>query len=201
MVKCYSIEGVTPVVHPETYVHPTAILIGDVIIGAGCYIGPGASLRGDMGRILIGDGCNVQDNCIIHGYPETDTVLEDWGHVGHGAVLHCCHVKRNALVGMNSVVMDGAIIGESSFVAAMAFVKAGFELPDRSLAAGTPAKIVRKLTDEEIEWKSEGTREYQRLTKRCQQSMVEAVALNEVEADRPRVSMSSYVSLHKTKDS
>ena len=121
-----------PVVDATAFVHPAAVLIGDVVLGAGSYIGPGASLRGDFGRMIVGQGANVQDNCVMHGFPETDTVVEDWGHIGHGAVLHGCRIGRNAMIGMNSVVMDGVEIGESAFVAAMSFVKAGTHIPPRS---------------------------------------------------------------------
>jgi phenylacetic acid degradation protein len=187
MAKVYSIEGVTPVVHSTAYVHPSAVIIGDVIIGADCYIGPNACLRGDFGRILIERGVNVQDCCIVHGFPERDTVVEENGHIGHGAVLHCCRIGRNALVGMNAVVMDKAEVGEAAIVAAMAFVKAGTLVPPKSLAAGIPARIVRGLTDQEIAWKTEGTVLYQHLARRSLATMTETVALTEVEADRKRI--------------
>ena len=187
MPKVYSIDGVTPVVHPSSFVHPSAVLIGDVIIGPGCYIGPCASLRGDFGRILIGAGANIQDNCIIHGFPEHDTVIEDDGHIGHGAILHCCHIGRNALVGMNAVVMDKARIGESAIVAAMAFVKAGMVVPPRCLVAGTPARIVRELSPKEMAWKVEGTALYQQLAQRSAESMQEVESLAEVESGRKRI--------------
>lgn len=187
MVKVYSIEGVTPVVHPSTYVHPSATLIGDVIIGPDCYIGPSACLRGDFGRIRIERGVNIQDCCIVHGFPERDTVVEENGHIGHGAVLHCCRIGRNALVGMNAVVMDKAEVGESSIVAAMAFVKAGMEVPPRSLVAGMPAKVVRQLSEQEMNWKHEGTVLYQHLARRSLATMTETVALTEVESDRKRI--------------
>src|SRR5690606_18152949 len=141
----YEIDGLIPVVDPTSYVHPMATLIGDVIVGPNCYIAPGASMRGDFGRLVMHAGCNLQDNCVIHGYPDTDTVLEGDAHIGHGAILHGCTVKRNALVGMGAVIMDGAVIGEDSFVAALAFVKAGFTVPPRRLVAGIPGKIVREL--------------------------------------------------------
>ena len=141
-MPCYSIDGVVPVVHPSSHVHPTAVLIGDVIVGPGCYIGPCASLRGDFGRIVLHEGVNVQDSCVIHGFPDSETVVERNGHIGHGAVLHGCTVRHDALVGMNAVVMDNAVIGDSSIVAACAFIKAGLEIPPRSLVAGVPAKIV-----------------------------------------------------------
>lgn len=186
-VKVYSIDGVTPVVDASTFVHPSAVLIGDVIIGPGCYIGPCASLRGDFGRIVIGSGANVQDNCIIHGFPEHDTVIEDKGHIGHGAILHCCFIGRNALVGMNAVVMDKARIGDSAIVAAMAFVKAGMVVPPCSLVAGTPAKLVRELSAQEMAWKVDGTALYQQLARRSAESMRETEALTEVEPERKRI--------------
>jgi phenylacetic acid degradation protein len=185
-MPCYSIDGVTPVVDPSAYVHPTAVLIGDVIIGPDCYIGPCASLRGDFGRIVMQRGANVQDTCVIHGFPGTDTVVEENGHIGHGAVLHsCCVVRRDALVGMNAVVMDYAEIGEQSIVAACAFVRVGMKVPSRSLVAGIPAKVVRPLSDEEISGKLDGTHAYQDLARRCRATMTEVSPLSAIEADRP----------------
>ena len=186
-MPCYEIDGIRPVVDPTAYLHPTAVLIGDVIIGAGCYIGPGCSLRGDFGRLMVKDGANIQDNCVMHGFPGTDTVVEVDGHIGHGAILHGCRVGRNAMVGMNAVVMDNAQIGESAIVAASAFVKAGLEVPPRVLMAGVPAKVVRELRDEELEWKIEGTRTYQDLTLRSLTTMHEVVPLDAMEADRKRI--------------
>lgn len=186
-MPCYSIEGVIPVVNPSAYVHPTAVLIGDVIVGPDCYIGPAACLRGDFGRIVMHRGSNVQDTCVVHGFPAHDTVIEENGHIGHGAVLHSCIVRRDALVGMNAVVMDDAEVGEEAIVAASAFIRAGMKVPPRSLAAGVPAKILRELTEQEIAWKREGTHTYQDLTKRCLASMKEVQPLQEIEADRPKL--------------
>ncbi|MFJ9535447.1 MULTISPECIES: phenylacetic acid degradation protein PaaY [unclassified Herbaspirillum] len=186
-MPCYSIEGVIPVVDPSAYVHPTAVLIGDVIVGPDCYIGPAACLRGDFGRIVMHRGSNVQDTCVVHGFPAHDTVIEENGHIGHGAVLHSCIVRRDALVGMNAVVMDDAEVGEEAIVAASAFIRAGMKVPPRSLAAGVPAKILRELTEQEIAWKREGTHTYQDLTKRCLASMKEVQPLQEIEADRPKL--------------
>jgi phenylacetic acid degradation protein len=193
----YRIDGVTPVVHPTAYVHPSAALIGDVIVGPGCYVGPCASLRGDFGRLILESGANVQDTCVLHGFPGTDTVVEEDGHVGHGAVLHGCRVGRNALIGMNAVVMDNAVIGESSIVAAMAFVRADVVMPPRSLIAGVPARVLRELTDEEIAWKSEGTVTYQQLTRRCLASLQETAALTEVETDRRRIDVACVEPLYR----
>lgn len=185
MAKVYAFRGLVPVIDPTAFVHPTAVLIGDAIVGPGCYVGPGASLRGDFGRIVLERGSNLQDNCIMHAFPGLDCVIEEEGHVGHGAVLHGCRIARDGMVGMNSVVMDGAVVGQSAFVAAMAFVKAGFQVPPRTLAAGIPAKLLRDLSDEEIAWKREGTRAYQQLTRHCHATLVEAEPLNAPEPDRP----------------
>ncbi len=185
----YAIDGITPVVDPTAYVHPSAVLIGDVIIGPGVYIGPCASLRGDFGRLEVRAGANIQDTCVMHGFPGTDTIVEEDGHIGHGAVLHGCIVQRNALVGMNAVINDNAVIGESAIVAAMAFVKAGFVVPPRMLVAGVPGKLIRALTDQELAWKIEGTRSYQDLTRRSLATMTATAPLAAPEADRRRMAV------------
>lgn len=191
-MPAYSLEGITPVVHPEAFVHETAVLIGDVIIGANCYIGPNASLRGDFGRIIVEDGSNVQDTCVMHSFPGKDCVVERNGHIGHGAVLHGCRIGVNAMVGMNAVVMDNAVIGESSIIGATAFVAAGFECPPGSLVVGAPARVKRSLSEDEISWKSQGTLEYQQLAGRCRVSLKQTEALTCVEDDRARIKMSKY---------
>lgn len=192
-MKVYSIDGITPVIDPTAFVHPSAVLIGDVIIGPRCYVGPAACLRGDFGRLVLKEGANIQDTCVMHGFPGTDTVVEEDGHIGHGAVLHGCVIKRNALIGMNAVIMDGAVVGESAIVAAMAFVKAKFEVPERTLVAGSPARIVRELGEQEIAWKSAGTRQYQDLAVRSLNTMEEVEALSEVEPERKRLSFDEEV--------
>ena len=184
-MPCYSIEGVIPVVDPSAYVHPTAVLIGDVHVGPDCYIGPSASLRADFGRIVLARGANVQDNCVVHGFPGHDTLVEENGHIGHGAILHSCIVRRDALVGMNAVVMDDAEVGAQSIVAASALVRAGMQIPPRSLVAGVPARIVRELSAQEIAWKQAGTTTYQDLTRRCLASLQEVQPLPAIEASRP----------------
>ena len=194
-LKVYAIDGIVPVVDPTAYVHPSAVLIGDVIVGPDCYVGPCACLRGDFGRLILERGSNLQDTCVMHGFPGTDTVVEEDGHIGHGAVLHGCRVGRNALIGMNTVIMDNAVIGESSIVAAAAFVKAGVEIPPRMLVAGVPAKAIRPLTDEEMRWKSAGTATYQDLTRRSLATMEETVPLTAVETDRKRIHMPDVVPL------
>jgi len=195
VAKVYSLEGITPVVHPSCYLHPSAVLIGDVIVGPGVYIGPAACLRGDFGRIVIGAGANIQDTCVLHAFPDRDLLVEADGHVGHGAVLHGCVVRRNALIGINAVVNDHAEVGESAIVAAMAFVKADFVVPPRTLVAGIPARVVRELKDNELAWKRNATRQYQELAVRSLGSLRETEALTEAEPGRKRFAVGDVMPL------
>jgi phenylacetic acid degradation protein len=192
----YSIDGFVPVVDPAAFVHPQATLIGDVIVAAGCYVGPGASLRGDFGRIVVGRGSNLQDNCVLHAFPGKDTLLEDDAHIGHGAVLHGCIVRRGALIGIGAIIMDDAVVEEEAIVGAATFVPAAFTVPRRSLVMGVPARVVRELKPEEIAWKAEGTREYQELAQRCLATLRECQPLAAPEPGRPRLAGSSAVPLH-----
>lgn len=194
-IKVYSIDGITPVVHPSAYVHPSAILIGDVIVGPDCYVGPAACLRGDFGRLILKRGANVQDTCVMHGFPDGETVVQENGHIGHGAILHGCHVGYNAMVGMNAVVMDNVVIGDEAIVAASAFIKAGTVIAPRTLVAGVPGKVVRELSQAEIDWKSEGTALYQDLTRRSLSTMKAVSPLTEPEANRQRIEMPGVVPL------
>ena len=195
MLKVYSIDGVTPVVHPTAFVHPSAVLIGDVIVGEGVYVGPCASLRGDFGRLVIGKGANIQDCCIVHGFPDVETVIEENGHIGHGAIVHGAHIGRNALIGMNSVINDYAEIGESCIVAALCFVKAQAKIPARSLVAGIPGRVLRKLTAAELEWKAGGTRLYQNLTLRSIKTMRARAPLARESAKRKRFTLPDVLPL------
>ena len=202
MENIYSIDGIVPVVNPTAYVHPTATLIGDVIVGANCYVGPNASLRGDMGRILMRPGSNMQDGCVAHTFAGGgEVVLGEGANVGHGAVLHGCRLGRYVLVGMNAVVMDGAEVGDYAFIGALAMVRANFTVPPRSIAAGVPAKIVRELTDEEIAWKREGDEDYQSLIRRCLASMTRVEPLTEIDnIDEPRIAIDGIPALYKTRE-
>ena len=178
-MPCYSLDGVVPVVDPTAYVHPTAVLIGSVIVGAGCYIGPCASLRGDFGGIIVKAGANIQDCCVVHSFPGKDCVVEENGHIGHGAILHGCTIGKDAMVGMNAVIMDQAEIGRQSIVGACAFVPIGMKVPERSLVLGSPARVARPLSEQEIAKKLEGTLAYQHLAQRSLQSMTEVLPLSE----------------------
>jgi phenylacetic acid degradation protein len=188
MPRVYAIDGITPVVDPGAYVHPTAVLIGDVIVAARAYIGPCACLRGDFGRIVVEEGANIQDTCVVHGFPGKDTVVGAEATVGHGAVLHACVLRRGALIGMNAVVNDNAEVGEEAMVAALAFVRAEDRIPARSLAAGTPARVLRQLTAQELAWKTENMQLYQALAVRSATTMQEVEALTAPEPNRARLS-------------
>ncbi|MCP4298524.1 MAG: phenylacetic acid degradation protein PaaY [Proteobacteria bacterium] len=192
MAKIYSFEGVIPVIDPTAYIHPEAVIIGDVFIGPGCYVAPMASIRGDFGRIIVRKGSNIQDSCTLHSFPGKVLIVEEDGHIGHGAIVHGCHLRRGALIGMNAVVMDGSIVGEYSIVAANSFVKAGFEVPDRHLVAGTPARIVRELGESDINWKKKGTRLYQGLAIRSINSIQLVEPLSEASEEREMVSWEDH---------
>lgn len=181
----YSIEGVIPVVHPSAFVHPDASLIGDVHIGAHCYIGPFASLRGDLGRIEVREGTNIQDSCVMHCFPGRAMVIDIDGHIGHGAVLHGCQIGPGVLIGMGSIVMDGVVVGARAFVGAHSFVKSGMVVPEGWLVAGSPAREVRALTEVEMNWKANGTVIYQQIAARSLESLKRVEPLAQVEADRP----------------
>ncbi|TVQ31984.1 MAG: phenylacetic acid degradation protein PaaY [Geminicoccaceae bacterium] len=197
----YRLDGLTPVVAASAFVHPDACLIGDVVIGDGVYVGPFASLRGDFGRIEVRAGANVQDHCMLHCFPGALCLVEEDGHLGHGCILHGCTVGRNALVGMNAVVMDGAVIGESAVIAANAFVPGEFAVPPRHLAAGTPAKVRRELTESEIAWKRQGTAEYQELARRSAAGLEACTPLRAIEPNRPRLTAAGTQPLKATRRS
>lgn len=199
MPKVYSIDGITPVVHPSAYVHPSAVLIGDVLVGPRAYVGPCACARGDFGRIVIEEGANIQDSCLLHGFPGKDTVVGAEVTVGHGAVLHGCVVRRGALVGMNAVVNDNAEVGEDAVVAALAFVRAEQKVAARSLVAGIPARRVRTLSDQELGWKKDNMLLYQDLARRSAASMREVEALTAVEPGRKRINVPGAVPLSELK--
>lgn len=184
-MSCYSFNGFIPVVDPSSYIHDTASIIGDVIIGKDCYVGPGAVIRGDWGRIIIEDGCNVQENCVVHMFPGKHITFESGAHVGHGAVVHGATLKANCLIGMNAVVMDGAVVGKNSIVGALSFVKAEEIIPDNHLYAGNPGRIIKEISADMIEWKTEGTALYQSLPASCHSSLLPVSPLTSIEENRP----------------
>ena len=181
----FEFKGFIPVVHETAFVHPQATITGNVIIGKDVYIGPGCALRGDWGQIVIKDGCNVQENCTIHMFPGTTITLHEGAHIGHGAIVHGANIGKNCLVGMNSVLMDEANIGDESIIGALTFVPAKMEIPKRSLVVGNPAKIINQVSDEMLEWKTKGTKLYQMLPAECHETLKEVEPLREVEEGRP----------------
>ncbi len=182
----YAFEGVVPVIDPLAYVHPRAVLIGDVIVGPGCYVGPGAVLRGDFGRIVLQPNSNLQDNCIVHSAPDFECVLEEQAHVGHGAVIHCARIGRDALIGIHAVIMDTAVVGAQTIVAAKAFVKVADVVPPGVLVAGIPARVRRTLNDDDLAWKRRGTALYIELARRSREGIVATRPLERVQEARER---------------
>ena len=180
-----SFKGMVPVVHPTSYVHPLATLIGHVTIGRDCYIGPGAVLRGDWGRIVLEDGCNVQENCVIHMFPGTTVHLSEGAHVGHGAVVHGARLGKQCMIGMNAVIMDDVQVGDGCIVGALAFLKAQSQWEGRTIIAGNPAKVIGQVSDAMHAHKVEGTGLYQQLPADCREALVECEPLERVPENRP----------------
>ncbi len=182
----YSFKGHIPVVHASSFVHPLAAVTGNVIIGKNCYIGPGAAIRGDWGEIILEDGVNVQENCTVHMFPGKSIVLQEGAHVGHGAIIHGANLGRNTMVGMNSVIMDGAVIAQDCIVGAMAFVKADSVFAPRQLIVGNPAKAIKEVSEQMLAWKTAGTKLYQNLPKDCLQTLKEVSPLRTIPEYRPQ---------------
>ncbi len=181
----YEFDGYKPVVDESAYVHPQAAVTGNVVIGKDVYIAPGAVIRGDWGKIVIKDGCNVQENCTIHMFPGVTVVLEESAHIGHGAIIHGGHLGRNCLVGMNAVIMDNVELGTECIVGALAFVKEGMKIPERKLVVGNPAEITKDVSDKMIQWKTEGTKLYQQLPAQLHESLTECEPIRKEPKDRP----------------
>jgi len=181
----YSFKDHIPVIHESSFIHPLAAVTGNVIIGKNCYVGPGAAIRGDWGEIILEDGVNVQENCTVHMFPGKSIVLKESAHVGHGAVIHGANLGVNCLIGMNSVIMDGAEIGDECIVGAMSFVKAESVFEPRKLIVGNPAKAIKEVTQEMINWKTAGTKLYQRLPKDCFETLKEVAPLRKIPKERP----------------
>ncbi len=182
----YEFQGYKPVIHESAFVHPQAAVTGNVIIGKNVYIGPGAAIRGDWGKIIIEDGCNVQENCTIHMFPGTTVLLKESAHIGHGAIIHGATIGRNAMIGMNSVIMDDVIIGDECIIGALTFVPAETIIPNRKVVVGNPCKIIKEVSDEMIDWKTKGTALYQQLPKDCADNLSECEPLREEEQNRPQ---------------
>jgi carbonic anhydrase/acetyltransferase-like protein (isoleucine patch superfamily) len=175
----YEFNGIKPVVHASAFVHPQAAVTGNVIIGKDVYIGPGCALRGDWGKIIVSDGCNVQENCTVHMFPGITVLLKEGAHIGHGAIIHGALIGKNCLVGMNAVIMDEVDLGDESIVGALTFIRQGEKIPPRSLVAGNPGKLIKQVSDEMMDWKTKGTELYQQLPAQCRETLKACTPLTE----------------------
>ncbi len=182
----YEFNGYIPVVHESSFVHPQACVTGNVIIGKNVYIGPGAAVRGDWGEIIIEDGCNVQENCTIHMFPGVTVLLKEGAHIGHGAIIHGATVGRNVLVGMNAVLMDNVVVEDNSIIGALTFVPDGMIIPERKIAVGNPAKIIKDVSEEMLQWKTKGTALYQQLPSELYNTLKPCEPLRTVPENRPK---------------
>tara|TARA_B100000524_G_scaffold183307_1_gene94556 strand:+ start:2610 stop:3203 length:594 start_codon:yes stop_codon:yes gene_type:complete len=194
----YEFNGYKPVIDPSSYIHKEATIIGNVIIGKDVYVGPGASIRGDWGKITIKNGCNIQDNCTIHIFPGKDVILEENAHIGHGAIIHGSYIGKNSLIGMNSVIMDDTVIGEECIIGALCFVKGEMKIPNRKIVVGNPAKIKGEVSDDMIKWKKKGTELYQNLPKECRELMKECNPLSKEEKNRKEKQKITFETWKKT---
>jgi len=185
-MPCYAYQGIVPVVDPTSYVHPLASLIGDVIVGPGCFIAPGASLRGDFGRIVVEGDSSIQDSVTVHANQLRDTVIRRGATIAHGSIIHGCEIGENALIGMNAVILDNAVIGAENLVAALALVKSDTQTPPRSLVAGNPAKVVKTFEPQQVTWRNDGDGEYQKLARAALTGIVETGPHSALTPDRER---------------
>lgn len=194
----YSFNNYIPVVHETSFVHPQASVTGNVIIGKNVYVGPGAAIRGDWGTIIIEDGCNIQENCTVHMFPGVTVVLQQAAHIGHGAIIHGATIGKNCLIGMNAVIMDNVVLGDECIVGALSFIKADTIFEARSLIVGNPAKKIKEVSDEMIQWKTEGTKLYQQLPKAMFEGWKEVEPLREL-PENYKAQDSSYKTWNETK--
>lgn len=192
MANIFQFNGIKPIVHKTAFVHPNATVTGNVVIGKDVYIGPGAAIRGDWGEIIIKDGCNVQENCTIHMFPGVVITLHEGAHIGHGAIVHGATIGKNSLIGMNAVLMDNVKIGKNCIIGALTFVPEGMEIPDRKVVVGNPAKILKDVSDEMINWKTEGTKLYQKLPKELHENLIPCEPLRKKTDDSEVQRESSY---------
>lgn len=185
----FEYKGLKPVIHPSAFIHPQATVTGNVFIGKDVYIGPSAAIRGDFGKIIIEDGCNVQENCTIHMFPGKTVLLKENAHIGHGAIIHGGTIGKNCLIGMNTVIMDDVEIGDECIIGALCFIPAEMIIPNKKVVVGNPAKIIKDVSDEMISWKTKGTEIYQQLARDCHSQLKRCEPLREAEKDRPEINI------------
>jgi phenylacetic acid degradation protein len=161
----YEFEGKRPQVPSDSFVHPMAILIGDVKIGHECLIAPGASIRGDFGPIIIGDRSSVQDNAVIHVYPGSKVIIEEDVTIAHGVILHDVHIKSRCVIGIGSIVLFNVVCEEDAFVSVGSLVSKGMHIPAGTIVAGNPAKITHSVSEDQKIIAKEGVNYYRGLCK------------------------------------
>lgn len=198
MANIFEFEGFIPVIHESSFIHPNATITGNVIIGKNVYVGPGAAIRGDWGAVEIADGCNIQENCTIHMFPGVTVRLAESAHIGHGAIIHGASIGRNCLIGMNAVVMDNVVIEEECIIGALTFVPADMHIPRRKVVVGNPAKIVKDVSDDMIDWKTEGTKLYQQLPSDLYRTLRAVEPLREIPENRP-IQKTNYFTWNESK--
>ena len=198
MANIFEYKGYKPVIDKSAFIHPNATVTGNVIIGKNVYIGPGAAIRGDFGKIIIENGCNVQENCTIHMFPGVTVLLKKDAHIGHGAIVHGATIGKNVLIGMNAVIMDNSIVGDDCIIGALCFVPDGMKIPKRKIVVGNPAKIIKNVSDEMMEWKSKGTKIYQELPAELYDTLKPCKPLRAIPKKQPE-QQESYKTWKKTK--
>jgi carbonic anhydrase/acetyltransferase-like protein (isoleucine patch superfamily) len=173
----YEFEGNIPTIGEGSFIHPEATIIGNVTLGEGCYVGAGARIRGDWGRIVIGRESNIQENCVIHVGIQETAQLGPRSHIGHGAILHSCTFGEHVFVGMGSIIMNGSDIGEGCCIGSGALVTENRVIPPYKLVVGVPGKIIGDVSEEMKKTLEEGTAYYIGLSTRCKQGLRE-ISLN-----------------------
>jgi carbonic anhydrase/acetyltransferase-like protein (isoleucine patch superfamily) len=162
----YEFEGRQPQIPEDSFVHPQAVLIGDVRIGHECLIAPGVSIRADLGPVMIGSRSNIQDNSVIHVYPGSRVIVEDDVTVAHGVLLHDVHIQSRCVIGMGAILLFGAVCEEDVFVAAGSLVPQGMVIPAGKMAVGRPAVVTRDVSDHEKQLAREGVFVYRDLCRK-----------------------------------
>ncbi|MCX5865888.1 MAG: gamma carbonic anhydrase family protein [Proteobacteria bacterium] len=162
----YEFEGKKPRLEEGVYIHPSASVIGDVIIGKNCFVGPGAVLRGDFGGIRIGDGTCVQDNAVVHADPEFTASFGRGCHIAHGAVVHHSEIGDNVLIGIGAIILPQCRIGDDVLIAAGTLLTPNTRIPSGKMVMGRPGKVTRDLQPEMIDFIKLGNLAYQELSGR-----------------------------------
>ena len=168
----YTFENKTPSIDPSAYVHPQAVVIGNVSVGPECFIGPCAVLRADLGYIEIGEGTSVQDNAVIHVNRNTEAVIGSGCVIAHGAVLHHPTLGKSVLIGINAVILHASHIGDHCVVAALCMVRESSMFPRRKIIAGNPGRAVKDVPDSLMKRIDKGAEQYRQLVRRYRSSLV-----------------------------